>query len=75
MVGVGAVVGSGDGSACVVLLMGLCVWLCVALLMGLCVWRCNSDRWLGWWPLLVLLMGLCVCAVCGSVDGSVCVVL
>ena len=39
----------------------MCV--CVALLMGLCGGRC----WL-WFD------GLCVC-VCGSVDGSVCVVL
>ena len=44
MVGVVAVVGSGDGSVCVVLLMGLCVWLCVALLMGLCVWFCEMNR-------------------------------
>ena len=44
MVGVVAVVGSGDGSVCGVLLMGLCVWLCVALLMGLCVWFCEMNR-------------------------------
>ena len=37
MVGVVAVVGSGDGSVCVVLLMGLCVWLCGSVDGSVCV--------------------------------------